>query len=129
MAIQSAKSVAQAIAAQLDRASDPKLAARQIAAYLVESRSVKNTADLIRRIETIRAKHGVVEAVVSSAFPVESGQRSQIERIIRNHIPYAAKIIIVERIDPDLVGGVRVHVAGKEFDLTVRDKLNRLKHI
>lgn len=125
----SSKDVAAVIAKLLDRSSDPAKAAKQIAAYLVDSKSVKVAGSLLRRVEAVRQKDGVVEAVISSAHPVENGQRSQIERIIHKHLPNATKIILVDRIDPTLIGGVRVHVAGKEFDVTVRDKLNRLKHV
>ena len=129
MASQSVHDAAKAIAKALDGPDSAGQTARQIAAYVVESRTVKDIPVLICQVEAIRRRRGIVEAVLSSARPVESGQRSQIERIIRTHVPNATRIIMVERLDPSLVGGVRVHVAGKEFDVTVREKLNRLKHI
>lgn len=128
MAQSSTDDIAAVLARYIDKASDSGTVARRIAAYLVESRSVKQATSIFRSIESARRKKGLVEAVVRSARPVTSGQRSQIERIIRRHVPDANKILVVEHVDPTLIGGVAVRVAGKEFDLTVRNKLERLKH-
>jgi F0F1-type ATP synthase delta subunit len=119
---------ARAIVRYIERDPQNQSIARRIAAYLVESRSVKDTAIILRTVETMRRKKGIAEAQVTTARPLSADQRSHIERVVRKYVPEATTVTIVEHVVPEVIGGITVHVAGKELSASVREKLNRLKH-
>ena len=68
---------------------------------------------------------GLVRAEISSARELNSGEREQIERVLG--IKVGKYIRAFYSVDPKLLGGVRAQVASKEYDATVRGRLDRLR--
>jgi F0F1-type ATP synthase delta subunit len=103
--------------------------AHEIAAYLLEHRHTADLESLMRDIILWRQKHGVIEAVAVSAHELPEAVLDDIKGILREHFPKAKKIFIDTRIDPDLVGGVRIDMADEQLDMTVKAKLNTFKRL
>jgi F-type H+-transporting ATPase subunit delta len=89
-----------------------------------------------RRINELRAMRRSFEAVVderlgwapaeiTSAKTLNNEQRKEVERVLGTKL---GKFIRAKyHVDPTLIGGVRARVASKEYDASVRGKLESLR--
>lgn len=68
----------------------------------------------------------IVEACVTSAVPLSENDvealRQKLETIARR------RVHLIARVDPSLIGGVRVEMEGKRYDNTIQNRLERLKY-
>ena len=103
--------------------------AREVAAYLLDTRETADLESLIRDIMEFRANHGIVEAVAVSAHELNNEIVRDIKRILKVEYPRAKSITVTNRLDPSVVGGVRVELANKQLDLTVREKIDTFKRL
>lgn len=122
--------IATALAARSLTATDFKYFGNEIAAYLLLERRASELDSLLRDIMQYRTDHGIVEVVAVSAFPLDSDSvRADITAEVKRAYPEAKQIIISSRLDPSVVAGVRLEFANEQLDLTIRNKLNRLKQL
>ncbi len=103
--------------------------ANEIAAYLLAERRTGELDSLLRDVMQYRADKGVVEVAALTAHPITATVRSDIEKQIRVLYPAAKTVIVTERRDASVVGGVRLELANQQLDLSVRAKLNRFKQL
>lgn len=103
--------------------------AKEIAAYLLTARRTNELNSLLRDVSQYRADHGVVEVMALSAHPITKSVRTDIEQQVRVLYPSAKTVIVTERHDATVVGGVRLEFANQQLDLSVRAKLNRFKQL
>jgi F-type H+-transporting ATPase subunit delta len=68
---------------------------------------------------------GAVEGWVESARPLGGGELSELAVAIGAKLQ--KEVLLENRVNPDLVGGVRVFVAGKLIDYSVRGRLAGLR--
>ena len=67
---------------------------------------------------------GKIEATLTSAHPLSETQRAQaIEQLTRT---LDAPVVLHPRVDPRLIGGAIVQVAGVTYDASVRTQLHKL---
>jgi len=64
---------------------------------------------------------GVLEADISSAFPIEDAELATLKADLEAH--FKAKLNVNVRLDPELIGGVRIAVGDDVIDTSVRGKL------
>ena len=100
---------------------------REIAAYLLETGRVSELDSLMRELIAYRAKHGVVEVTALSARQLSADAQAEVRAEVKRLYTGAKQIIINERHDPDLVGGVRLELVDQQLDLSIRSTLNRFK--
>lgn len=100
-----------------------------IAGYLLEQNRVGELDSLMRDVLKYRAEHGVVEATVVSAYPITETTRSEVLNAIKDEFPGAKSYKLNQKVDPSVVGGLRIELAGEELDLTVKSKLNTFKRL
>ena len=103
--------------------------ANEIAAYLLTARRTNELNSLLRDVSQYRADHGVVEVMALSAHPITKSVRTDIEQQVRALYPSAKTVIVTERHNATVVGGVRLEFANQQLDLSVRAKLNRFKQL
>jgi F-type H+-transporting ATPase subunit delta len=123
--------LAKVIAGKLDDGSlaEDKLS-QEVAAYLLTEKRVGGLESLLRDISQYRIEHdGVVEVVASSARPLSDDVRADIATAIRQVYPAAKRVIISERIDKSLIGGVRLSLPNQQLDVSVRASLNKFKRL
>lgn len=99
---------------------------RQLAAYLVETRRVRELDLIVRDIEEALAARGVLLADVASSRKLSAAATKEITAYLKA-ATQANKIHLRETVEPELLGGVRIAAAGKELDATLRQRLNQLK--
>lgn len=68
---------------------------------------------------------GIVEAQVTSAVPLsEADQAALHARLCKIS---GKNVALFTRVDPAVIGGVRVEMDGRRYDNTIQDRLGRLK--
>ncbi|MBV8865597.1 MAG: ATP synthase F1 subunit delta [Acidobacteriaceae bacterium] len=68
---------------------------------------------------------GWIPADITSAHELSAKQRQEIERVLGTKL---GKFIRAHyQVDPTLIGGIRAHVASKEYDATVRGQLESMR--
>lgn len=97
-------------------------AIRDVAAYLIDTRRVREAELVVRAIEDEFAARGTVVAHVATARPLTAELTNAITAIVN-----AREVHINETVDADLVGGVRIETPGKLLDATIQRKLLALR--
>lgn len=121
--------IARVIAERTLHVKDLELLNKTIAGFLLEQHRVEELDSIMRDVMKYRAENGYVEATVISAYPLNDEVRSEIRRLIQQEFPKATSYILNEKIDENVIGGLRIEFAGEELDLTVKAKLNTFKRL
>lgn len=103
--------------------------AKEIAAYLLYEKETSGLESLIRDIMQYRADKGYLEAVVVSVSSLGDQVISDVEDLLRKEFPRAKNVVVTEKRDPGLVGGVRIDLANEQLDMSVQSKLNTFKRL
>ena len=69
--------------------------------------------------------HGILEAVVTSAVALSREQAAALKDRLEQR--EGKKIRLTERVDPRILGGLRVEVDGRLLDGTIENRLNAIK--
>jgi F-type H+-transporting ATPase subunit delta len=72
----------------------------------------------------LRDLRGWVDVHVRTAVPLDDAQRARLQDALAAST--GRKPTLIERIDPSLIGGIVVEVAGKKFDASVASRLHDL---
>ena len=123
MAKLSRRKIAQTWASELVKGRD---ITKQVAAYLVTERRVDEAGLIVRDTEAALAERGIVVADVAGARDLSTEARQAIEKFLTISLN-AQKVALRESTDASLLGGVRVDVAGRQLDATLKTRLNKLK--
>lgn len=110
-------------------ATDQKELAREIAAYLMHENKVDSLESLVRDVIQIRADHGLVEATAISSSPLTDMVMRDLESLLKQEYPNAKKVIVNQKVDEKVVGGIRIDMANEQLDMSVRAKLNKFKRL
>lgn len=106
---------------------DEKKFAQEVAAYLLDTGRTGQLNSLARDMVKERVSDGIVEVTAVSAHALTDSVRADIRAQVEQLYPNATQIIINDRIDVTVVGGVRLEFPEQQLDLSVRNKLNRFK--
>lgn len=69
--------------------------------------------------------HGILEATVTSAVPLETQEREKLLAELQKKT--GKTICLTEKVDPSVLGGLRLDLAGKRLDGTVQRRLELLR--
>jgi F0F1-type ATP synthase delta subunit len=123
------KDLVSVIGEQTLHISDKDKLVKSVAAYLAQERLSLDLGSLTRDIMQYRLERGIVEAVAVSAHPLTPTVIADVEILLKEHFPKAKKIMVDSRLDPSLVGGIRIELPRENLDLSVRSRLNRFKRL
>jgi F-type H+-transporting ATPase subunit delta len=123
------RDIAAAINRRLDAMASRGDIAKNVAAYLLAQRRVRDLDAVLRELMRQRTDDGIVEVNVTTARPLDAALRSKVEALVQEREPNVREIIINETVDPSLVGGVVISTDRYELDASVRGKLVRLKQV
>ncbi len=100
-----------------------KQLATLLAAYLIENHRSNELDAIMREIGSIREKTtGVVEVNLTSRKKLDQNEVNKIMKLIDSD-----SFVVNNIIDESVVGGVRVETSEKLLDLTVRNRLTKLR--
>ncbi len=68
---------------------------------------------------------GIVEAHVTSAVALSDDDQAALRQKLQEMSK--KQVSLITRVDPALIGGIRVEMDGKRYDNTIQNKLSRLK--
>ena len=103
-----------------------KNVAKQLAAYLIETRRLREVELITRDIEDALARKGVVVAEVESAHNLTDATRSALTSYLKQ-ATQASRVQLKESVQPELLGGVRLTVPGAEMDASIKRKIMKLR--
>lgn len=121
--------IAGAIAERTLRKGATKRLSCEVAAYLLSERRVNELDSVLRDVAADWAEAGYVEVIASSARPLSAAVLADIKRRVKQLYPSAKRIIVTAKLDPAVIGGVRLNLPGRQLDLSVGAKLNKFKQL
>jgi F-type H+-transporting ATPase subunit delta len=99
---------------------------RKFLGLLAASGRVAVLASAITGFETLSAKaRGAVSAKVTTAVPLSAAQSQGVAAALRQALGKDPEI--ETRVDPAILGGIKVQVGSRLFDASLRSKLDSLK--
>ena len=120
--------IAHYIADHTSGISNKKLA-KEVAALLLHEKHTDELDSLMRDVKRINASNGTVEVVAVSAHPLTEAVVRDIQVLVKSEFPRAKHVNVATRIEPDVVGGVRLEMPDEQLDLTIRRKLATFRHL
>lgn len=99
---------------------------KQVAAYLIDTGRTRELELVVRDIEELLLERGIAVATIRSAKPLTASIRKQLESFIKD-ASSADQVTLRERVDEELLGGVRIELADSGLDATLRQRLNNIK--
>lgn len=99
---------------------------QELAAYLIEKKRVSELELIVRDIEAALLARGTAIADVVTARTLTAETQAHIEKFVASQHP-GVKIQLRTRVEPDVLGGAKIGLAGEELDGTIRRKLTTLK--
>ncbi len=121
--------LAEVIGRKTLKTTDEKQLAKEIAAYLLSEKQTADIDSLVRDIMQYRADHGIVEAVAVTVSELPGHVMSDVERLVKQSYPAAKDIVVSQRRDNEVVGGIRLDFANEQLDLSIKAKLNKFKRL
>lgn len=122
----SRRSVAQHIAKELAGGASQKELARQLAAYLLESRRTREVGLLVRDVQFYLAEQGHVAGTLTSAHELGASTMKAIEAFAKEKTG-AKSVSLDKNVDEALIGGIKLALPGYELDTTIARQLTTLK--
>ncbi len=99
--------------------------ARNFVQLLVRNGRLVVLPELRHLFEQLKAEHeGLVEARISTAYPLDDAQLRQIVSVLSNR--YKKNVSPAVDVDPELIGGIKVQVGDKVWDASVRGRLQQM---
>ena len=93
---------------------------------LTENRRAADLPSAIVAFERLYAKHaGLVAAEVVTAAPLSAAQLNGVKAALRQSLGKDPEI--ETRVDPSILGGLKVKVGSKLFDASLKTKLDQMK--
>ena len=77
-------------------------------------------------VEALDRANGVVRAVVITAKPMPMHLSSRIGEAIRRRMD-VKRVIMEKKVDPDILGGIKVVVGDRVFDMSIQGYIDALK--
>jgi F-type H+-transporting ATPase subunit delta len=101
-------------------------AAANFLSAIVENGRLNVLPEIAAQFQALKnLAHGVNDAVIYSAFPVEGAALTDLVALLEKR--FARKLNCTVQIDESLIGGVRVVVGDEVLDTSVRARLDQMK--
>jgi F-type H+-transporting ATPase subunit delta len=99
---------------------------RKFLGFLAQQRRASSLASVITSFEALAAAHrGAVSAQVTTAIALTPAQAKGLQAALRQALGRDPEI--ETRVDPSILGGLKVRVGSRLFDASLRAKLDSLK--
>lgn len=118
----SRRKIAAYVAARVKNGVVPADVLTEVAAYLYETRRLREITLVVRAIEDALMEQGTVIATVTSARPLDEQLRAAVTSQLGT-----AEVHLREVVDPAVIGGLRVQTPEASYDGTIAHKLNGLR--
>ena len=93
---------------------------------LVEKGLLRSFSACFKRYRArYNSDHGIEDAVVTSAIPLKGESFEQLKKKLESMT--GKKIILRQKVDPDVLGGIKVELEDRLYDGTVKGRLKELE--
>ena len=113
-------------AAKLSSGESKKTVLQELAAYLIDTNRKKEATLIVRDIEAMLVDAGIAVGTVVSARPLNDDATKAIESFIKEQNSGVKEVVLRQRIDETLIGGVKLELPGRQLDASVKAKLEQL---
>ena len=120
--------IARAFVDQLQAGASTAKMVKALAAYLIVNKQHKSVDMVISDIVRELASRGRMLVQVTTARPLASDQRATIQKQMQKLLGVDT-IELDERVEPDLIGGVKLNIPGRELDASIKKQLQQLHRI
>jgi F-type H+-transporting ATPase subunit delta len=121
-----AEDKAKGLAAIAARAGFGELTAKFLG-LLAQNRRTAALADIIAAFRRLAAeRRGVVSAEVTTAIPLSDAQTASLRSALR--LALGKDPEIEAKVDPSILGGIKVRVASRLYDASLKSRLESLKY-
>ncbi|XP_037041454.1 ATP synthase subunit O, mitochondrial [Bradysia coprophila] len=101
-------------------------ATSNLLSLLAENGRMKKLDGVIAAFKTIMAAHrGEVVCEVTTAKPLEAGQKKSLEDALKKFIKSNETILLTSKVDPSIIGGMVVSIADKYVDMSIATKVKK----
>jgi F-type H+-transporting ATPase subunit delta len=112
---------------EIGRGTQPKKVASALAAELVETKRINEAKLLISDIAELAENDGQsAQVVVSSAHELKNRQLEEIGDILKKQLGVSS-VVVENRVDKNLIGGLKIDTATRSIDKSVARQLNIIK--
>lgn len=122
----SRRKLAEHVATRLVRGDAVHDVLQELAAYLLDTGRTSEVELVVRAVEDTLLAKGVALVTVTSARALSADAKSSIEQFVRGEYTHVQDVIMREEIDQSVLAGVKVRLAGAQFDATAKTKLEKL---
>jgi F-type H+-transporting ATPase subunit delta len=120
-----AVSAAKVAAVVADTAGSLDAAQSNFVRLLADNERLGALGEIASLFEALRNEHeGVLEASISSAFPIDAAQVDSIVATLAQR--YGRRIKASVSVDSELIGGVSIRIGDEVIDASVRGKLAQM---
>ena len=93
---------------------------------LLEKGRLKNLPEIVEQYhEIVKRNLGIQEVRFISAVPLESEAKKQLQEKLEKY--YQKNVEILDKIDPQIIGGAILIAGNKMLDYSIRDRIANLK--
>jgi F-type H+-transporting ATPase subunit delta len=97
----------------------------QLAAYLIESKRIREASLIVRDIESALSDRGILFADITSSYNLADDTQKAIQHYLQDKTK-AKDVHLRMDVDDSLLGGVRIETPDQRLDATLRNRLNQL---
>lgn len=115
------------LASLIDQRSSEKNIASKVASYLIETKQTLQLDSLMRDVMNAREIHGIYEINVISAHALSQSQIDDVKSYVSEHFAGCQEIIVHQKVDPALLGGIRIESVNYLVNRSLRGELNYIK--
>lgn len=98
--------------------------AKSLIEELVVSRKLKRLPKIVEDFDRLtRWESNEVVATITSAAPLSAEQSKKLQAALKSHLNKDEKLVLVQKVNPDLIGGLTVEMGERAIDLSVSSRL------
>lgn len=99
---------------------------RDLLQLLADRRRMRHLPEVADAFEAMaEARSGRVRAEVTSASALPPGYFAELEKVLREVV--GKQVVVVQKVDPSLIGGVVTRIGDQVYDGSVKSRLSELK--
>lgn len=99
----------------------------EVLQFLLKQKLVAKSSIILKKLEDIlNQEDGVVVAKLYTVSELDQDTKNKIQDFILKRYN-AKKVVFLEKHDPKLIGGLKIEIGNEVIDLSVSNKLKKLK--
>jgi len=125
----SRRRVVEALSQMIEDGASMSKIAQTLAAYLVENKQTRLVELYIRDLRAqLERRFGLASAEVQSVEKLSTSTVEDVEKYLKQQTG-AREVEVINTINPDLVAGVVISTTDAEVDMSLRNKIKKLRSV